>query len=222
MLCDFRRTILPVPVILNRLAAVLLVLIFGILLGSSVRFGHEHHDHELSVQRRNSFDHGHLARLCRKEVQLLPAQLGVRDLSRLEYTAYFDLVTLAQEANRVLDQKGKVVFCDPRTDLYTLNLLTLAFLIAVLLLGQVFELAVVDDLADRRLGGRRYHYKVKSPFPCQVEGLPTLKYPKLVAVVANDPYVSNAQNAFVNKGARIWPGVSSKACYVVSPRSSLE
>ncbi len=50
LLNDFRRVILPVPVILNRLTAVLFVLIFGIFLLTNPRLRKEHHDHHAPVQ----------------------------------------------------------------------------------------------------------------------------------------------------------------------------
>lgn len=191
LLCVLRRVIFPVPVILNRFAAVLLVLIFGIaLLLRRGRLWNQDHDHHASIQRRDPLNGPEIRHRFRELFQLLPAQLGVRDLARLEHAGDLDLVALAEELPRLDDAGLQVVLRNSRTDLYTLNFLLLALLVLALLPFQVLMLAIVDDLAHRRLGRRRNHDEVKPLLAGDAQSLPALENAQLGAIGVDDAYVA--------------------------------
>jgi hypothetical protein len=149
-----RLVIFPLPVILNRFDADLFVRIFGIFFLAHVWLWIEHHDHQASVQSRNAFYCPVIDALLCEQVQFLAPKLRVRDFTSLEHAGHFDLVPLFHELLGFLDLKRKIVFSDPRTDLYTLYLGLLALLILPLLALQVFILAIIDDLGNRRIGRR--------------------------------------------------------------------
>src|SRR5579862_4173897 len=72
LLCDRRRVIFPVPVTLNRFAAVLFVFNFGILLFTYyLWFRREHHDHQPAFHRRRSLHHGEVFHFLRHSVEPL-------------------------------------------------------------------------------------------------------------------------------------------------------
>src|SRR5689334_15540868 len=98
-------------------------------------------------------------------------------LASLEHAGHFDLVPFFQESDRVPDQEAKIVLCDARTDLYTLNFLLLALLILSELALQILVLAVVDDLDHWRLGGWRDHHQIEPFISRDVQGLATLHDP---------------------------------------------
>jgi hypothetical protein len=212
-----RRVIFPVPVILNRFTAVLFVLIFGIfLLGSWLR--DEHHDHHSAIKGRRTFDRCKVHDRLRKLVQLLSAQFGVRDLASLEDARDFDLVALFQEASSLSHTRQQVMLGDTRTDLYTLNFLLLALLVLTQLPFEVFVLTVVDNLAHGGLGGRRDHHQIEPLLSGGTQGLTALHDAQLSTIGIDDSNISEAQNALVYGRARIWAGVSSKSCYLLSPQ----
>jgi len=111
LLNDFRRVIFPVPVILNRLTAVLFVLIFGIFLLAGVRLRHEHHYHEAPIQGWRPLNGSVLDDMLREGVELFLAQLRVRDLTSLEHARHFDLMPFAKEFDRLADVGLQIVLC---------------------------------------------------------------------------------------------------------------
>lgn len=175
LLYDFRRVIFPDPVILNRLAAVLFVFSFGMLLRSSLRLRQKDHDHHLSVKHRRSFHRSQMANHLRKFVQLLAADLGVGHLTCLEHARHLNLVSFFEKPRGVSNQEPDIVLCNERTDLYTLYVLLLFLSVTILLFGLVLVTAVIDDLADRRLGSRRHHHEVQSLLSSDGESLAALE-----------------------------------------------
>jgi len=141
LLFDFRRVIFPDPVTLNLFAAVLFVLIFGILLLSHhTRPRLKNHDHQLAVQTRRSFHGADIVQFLGERVHFAKTDFRVGDFSGSELTCHFDLVSLFDELSRVAREGGQVIFSRARTHLYTLNLLLRALpLLLLLLLGQVLE-----------------------------------------------------------------------------------
>ena len=219
LLCDFRRVIFPVPVILNRLAAVLFVFSFGILLLSyGVWAWDQNHDHQLAVQSGRSLDSRVIRDCSGHALQLLSADFGVRDFTRSKLASDFDLVPLSEELNRVLQEKRYIMLRDARTDLYTLYLGLFFLGLPRLLARQVLVLAVIQDLTDGWLGTGRDHHEVKALLLRMGQSLPALQNAKLFAVGVDHAHVAKSQNAFVHWGARIWAGVSPKSSYVLSPR----
>jgi hypothetical protein len=47
--------------------------------------------------------------------------------------------------------------------------------------------------------------------------LATLQDAELRSIGSNDPHVTESEHTLVDRGSRIWPGVSSKSSYLVSP-----
>jgi len=153
LLCDLRLVILPVPVILNRFDADLFVRIFGIFLLAGLRLRVEHHDHQAPIQSGNPFDGAVVDTHFREHVQFLASKLRVRHFARLEHAGHLDLVALFEESDRLLDLERKIVFSDPRTDLYTFYFELFALLVLAALTFQVLVPSVVDDSTNGRRSG---------------------------------------------------------------------
>ena len=219
LLFDFRRVIFPDPVTLNLLAAVLFVLIFGILLLSKHPWPWlKNHDHQLAVQTRRSLNGANVVQFLGKRVHFAKTDFRVGDFSGSELTRHFDLVSLFDELPRVACEGGQVIFSRARTHLYTLNLLLRAFpFLFLLLLGQVFELAVVDDFAHGRLRLGRNHDKVQPGFTSHVKGLSALDDADLPPIGADDTEVAEPKAPLVDRRALFTLRGSSESCYRQSP-----
>lgn len=88
----FRRVIFPVPVILNRFAAVLFVLIFGIFFRLCLRSWVQKHDHLSSFKRRSSLDNPDLGQVIRKLLHLHFPKVCVWQFPWAEHTDDPDFV----------------------------------------------------------------------------------------------------------------------------------
>jgi len=174
LLNDFRRVIFPVPVILNRLTAVLFVLIFGIFLLCGVRFWGEHHYHKAPIQGWRPLHRSKFDNRFREQVKLLLAQFRVRDLARFEHARHLDFAAFFQESDCLGNVGLQIVLGNTRTDLYTLNFLLFALFIFALLALQVLVLSVVDDSTDRGLGCGTDHDEIKALFFGEGESLTAL------------------------------------------------
>jgi len=220
LLCDFRRVIFPVPVILNRFAAVLLVLIFGMLLSADIGLRQQDHDHELSVQDRYPLRRREIFDLVQELVELLPSEFRVGDFASLKLAGDLNLVPFLEEPNGIPDKKRHVVIRDSRADLYTFKLLLFALLILAELALKVLKLSVVDDLANGRLGSGGNNHEVQPFVPCDLERLPALHDSKLVTFGSDDADVSVFEHPLVYLRARFGTGRSMKSRYVGSPLGS--
>lgn len=218
MLCDARRVIFPVPVILNRFTAVLLVFSFGILLlAPSIRLGHQYHDHQFAIESGSTLHYCKVLHVIGKGFQFSTAELGVSNLTSLEHTGDLNLMTLIKELYSLVHLSRKIVFRNSRTDLYTLYVKLFAFLVLAQLAFEVLVLPVVDDLADGGSGGVGNHNEVEPIVFGHRQRLPTLHDSKLLALWADHSDVSILQHATVDFWAWLLSWGSSKSCYVLSP-----
>lgn len=142
-----RLVILPVPVILNRFAAVLFVLIFGMaFLGTWFR--EQDHYHLLPFENRWPFDDCRFAECFCESIHLVQADLGVGNFPGSKLACHAYLVPFSEELPRIFEQGLHVIFRNTRTHLYTLYILSFALSFLLALLGLVFMLAVVNDFGD--------------------------------------------------------------------------
>src|SRR5574340_1075355 len=175
------RLILPVPVSLTRFAVPLCVLTLGICsllflrgrdLGAGlVRVislrrlsldyfllrGRDQHEHVATLEFRLAFDERELRDLALELLQDGQAALGMHHLTTAEHDGHLDLRAALKEAHDMLLLGLVVVDVDLRTKLDLLDLnprLVLSGLLG-LLLQLVLVLAIVHDLADRRVSVRR-------------------------------------------------------------------
>ena len=213
LLWVFRRVIFPVPVILNRFAAVLFVLIFGIflLLSSGRWLSEQNHGHHSSFHLRSAFDDRDICHKFSEPVQLLPPEFRVSDLTGPEHTRHFNFVALSNELPCFSDTSLDVVFRNTRTNLYTLYfLLGLLFVISQFRF-QVFMLAVVDDSTYRWVSIWGNHHKVKALFSGQCERGSTLHDAKLLVISINHTNFAEPEHTLVDGRTRIGSIVSSKS-----------
>ena len=96
--------------------------------------------------------------------QELLGDLGVRDLAAAEEDGAFDFVALFEEAQRMvlLELVVVVVRVGTELDLFDLDAVLLLLGLVLLLLLEVGVLAVVDDLGDGGLRGRRDENEVET------------------------------------------------------------
>ena len=221
MLCDFRRVIFPDPVTLNRFEAVLFVFSFDFfdifLLRSRMRPRHEHHDHQAAIQRWCPLDRRDVGQEFGHMIELISPEHRVRDLPGPELAGHLDLIPFFQELPSFSSLEAEIMLRDPRAYLYTLYVLLFFLPFPLPLLHFVLVLAMIDDPADRRLGGRRDHHQVEALLLGNVQGLAGLEYAKLGSVGANDAYVAESKTALVNQWTRFGARVSPKSSYLSSP-----
>ncbi len=113
----------------------------------------------------------------------------MNDLSSSEDDRNFDLVTIPEEAKDMFLLKLIIVLIGLRSefDLFDLDMLLLLLRLMLFFLLLVHILAMVHDLAYRRLRCRRDLYEVKSPFISNSERLRDRHDPKLGSSFINDP-----------------------------------
>lgn len=158
----------------------------------------------------------HLKELC----QTLLTQLRVRDFTSPEHARDFDLVAFLEEPEGFAHVGFKIVLRNSRANLYTLNFLLFALLVLAELALVVFVLSVIDDTADRRLGGRAHHNQIEASFSSTVQSVAALHNAKLAAILIDDPDFPVAEDTVIDLGARFRAWRSSKSWYFRSPRQS--
>lgn len=219
LLLDFRRVIFPDPVILNRFAAVLLVLIFGIFLSlAGSRLGAQDHRHEPSVEARGLVNLRNSRQNLRERDHLPLPNFGMRDLACTELAGYLNLVAFRKKLLRLSQEGVQVAPGRAGAHFDALHVLLDLLIFLRLLLGLVLVLAEIDDFADRRLGTRRHHHQVKSRFSRQVQRLTTLKDANLAAVRTDDANVTETKDTLVDRGPLITLRGSAEPVYVRAPR----
>lgn len=224
LLYALRRRILPVPVILNRLAAVLHVFNLFPICSSFLRrrflVGADDQGHLLAFKAGRLVNLNRVSQLLEKPIQLLNADFRVRDLSCPKLDEESNLVALIQELSRVLQEDLQVMPSGARTHLYTLNVLrfTLVLVLFVSLFGFVLVLTVVDDAANWRLGVRGNENEVEAHILGHLKRFAGGYDAYLLPFGSYEPDVRMAQTALVDHGPWFGPDVStSKPSYLASP-----
>ncbi len=146
----------------TRGSVVLLVLVRG-----------EDHDHPPAFHFRLLVDAGNLLKLLNHPAQQVHSLVLVDDVAPLELDVRLDLVAVFQEFAGVIDLEVEVVLLGPGPEAELLHLHGLRLLPAplLLLLLLVAVLAVVEDLADGRVGVRRNLHEIEFVVAGAVEGL---------------------------------------------------
>ncbi len=134
--------------------------------------------------------------------EFLPTKLRVRNFSRLELTGDTHLVSVLQESDGVPGHVRKVVIRDSRADLYTLYVLLLALMLTLAPLQLVLIAAVVDDPANRGIGGLGYKDEVQAMVFCHGESFSRGGNSDLLALRVNQPDFAESKETLVDH----WPG----------------
>jgi hypothetical protein len=180
------RITLPVPVILNRLAAARFVFIFG-MISLPFRFsffaarcpgyldvpGSEKHDQRPAFRMRRLLHDSPGTEQIDHPLQDTFTQVLVHDLPPAEQDGHFDFRSVSQELLDLANLGFQVMRVDPGTQADLLDfdrLLPLArFSFPPALLVAVF--AVIHDPADRRTRIGLDFYQIEPPFTSQAQGL---------------------------------------------------
>src|SRR5205823_2558932 len=136
-------------------------------------FRRQHHDDLSAFEAGLGFDFGDLDRVAFHPLEQLLAQFLMRHLAAAEPKGYLDLVALIEEAPDRLHLHVVIVIVDHGAHLDLLDLDDLLLLAGFggLLLLLIFELAVIENLAHRRLGIGRQFDEIETGFLGQRQGL---------------------------------------------------
>ncbi len=171
LLCPLARISFPVPVMVNRLAAVLRVFILGIRLLRDgwlgytrklgrffpCRGGGKDHNKAPALLSRRFFQQGLVLNLRRETFQQAHTKLGMSDFAPSKVDCYLNFVPILQ---KFLDEtyfKLNVVLVDAgaHADLADLHPALVFPCLPLFFRLLIFELAVVENTTNRRLRCRR-------------------------------------------------------------------
>ena len=183
------------------------------------RLARRHHHHDLAAFHfRKLLDLGDFLEIVLHAFQQVGAAILVGHFPPAKAQRHLDLVALLEEALHRLDLHLIVVVVDvgPHLDLLDLDDLLLLLGLGLFLLLLVFVLAVIKDLAHRRLGVRRDLDKVKAGLLCDGERPVGRDDTALLAGVVNQKNLGNrdilvdARPVVLGRGGGDW-----SACYVL-------
>ncbi len=132
----------------------------------------DHHNHLTAFHFRHVFNLAEFFRVFGDTFQKLTTQILVRHLATAEPQGHFHLVTILKEPDHIAHLDFVVMHIGAGTEFYFLDLngfLLLAGFGFPLLLF-VFELAIIHDLTDGRIGIRRNLDEIKSGFSGHIHG----------------------------------------------------
>jgi hypothetical protein len=114
----------------------------------------DYHDHLPSLEPRKGLDLGDLRGVTLDPIEHVHAQFLMRHLTTPKSKRDLDFVTLVQEFVNTAHFYLIVILVDVWTklDLFDLDHSLLFLRLVLLLLGFVFELPIIEDLANRRVG----------------------------------------------------------------------
>ncbi len=132
----------------------------------------DHHNHLTAFHFRHVFNLAEFFRVFGDTFQKLTTQILVRHFATAEPQGHFHLVTILKELDHVAHLDLVVMHIGARTEFYFLDfngfLLFAGFGFPLLLF--VFELAIIHDLTDGRIGIRRNLDEIKSGFSGHIHG----------------------------------------------------
>src|SRR5438270_1722366 len=177
--------------------------------GSSPLVWCEHHDHVAAVELGGRFHLRPRGQLLGDAVQDPLAQLGVGHLPSPEHDRDLHLVALVEELTHLACLGVEVAAPDlgPVLHLLDRDVAGLAARLLVALGRFVLPFAVVEDLADRRVGHRGHLDEVKVELPGDVKRLGQGLDPELAAVGVDEAHLSGP-DAVVDADL-----VVSRCCY---------
>src|SRR5256714_108900 len=161
-----------------------------------------HHRHLPPFHARELLDLGDFVEVVLDPHKHVHAELLVRQLAPAEPHRYFDLVALFDELVHAAHLDRVIVVIDARAQLDFLDLddlLLLAGFVFFLLLF-VFELAVIEDLADRRIGIRRYFDEIETGSGCHGERFTAPDDPHHLALLVDKAH-ANAADLVIDAGS---------------------
>src|SRR5258708_31359767 len=120
-------------------------------------FRRHHHDHLAAFHARELLDLGDRVEIVLDPHQHVHAEILVRQLAAAEAHGDLHLIAFADETDHAAHLDVVIVLIDAgaQLDLLDLDDLLLLARLVLLFLLLVFVLAVIEDLADRRIGARR-------------------------------------------------------------------
>jgi hypothetical protein len=176
----------------------------------------DHHHHLAAFQARHGFHLAGIADIGSDPVQKLKTKLLVRHFTATEAKRDFDLVALFEELQHRAHLHVVIMGIGSGTELDFLDLDDLLFLagFGFALLGFVFELAEIHDLADRRLGVRRNLDQIETGFfgHCHCAGG---GHHTDIFAISPDETDFRGTDAFIDTGAgfALWRGIVGSASY---------
>ncbi len=133
----------------------------------------KHDGHSAPFHSGLLIDLAHILQFRDEPREKLSALFLVHNRSSPELHACLDLMPAFQKLTRMLGLEFEIVLVRMRPEAYFLEDNGVLFLprLLLLLLLLVTVFAIVDDLADRRIGIWCNFYKIQAPFPGQFQGI---------------------------------------------------
>ena len=146
------------------------------------------HDHLTPLHLRHLLDLGQRIRFLTDAVEHLHAEMLVHHLTAAKTQRHLDLVSLFQETAHRLHLHVVIVLLDvgAKLDLLDVDRLLLLARFALLFLRFVFHLAVVEDLADRRIDVSRDLDKIQACVGCFADRIPYRDDAELIAILVDE------------------------------------
>src|SRR5438105_4737188 len=169
----------------------------GALRLQPARIGRENHEQQAALEPGRLLDDGDVLQVLGTAGEDRLTDLAVGDLAPAEHHRAARLVPLFEELADGLRLEPVIVLFGLRTDLHFLELhhRLLLLRLAGFLLRLVLELAVVHDLADRRLRHRRDLDQVEAVFSCFGEGCLEGQDTQLLSLWTDDSKFTGADSA---------------------------
>jgi len=141
---------------------------------------HKHHRHAPAQLTRGGFHFAHRRQCVAHIKHLSKRQVAMRHLPAAKQHRELDLVPLTEKLARFGKFDVKVVRIDVRThaNFFEFTLLGVASVLLLFLVLLILPLAVVLDLAHRRVGHRRDFHQIQSRVPRALLRLVQGKHPK--------------------------------------------
>ena len=149
-----------------------------------------------------------LADLTEQAGHFRPAHFLMRHFAAAMENHGANFVTFAEKPNDLVLADLIIVFRGRRPELHFLELRTaaaLALLVRLLVL-LIKKLAVIGDLANRRIGRRRNFHQIQTPFACHTKRFIWLHHSELATLLINDPDFTRP-NPLVDAGAITLPEI---------------
>lgn len=182
--------------------------------------GTQDHGHRATIHGRMLLDLSDFTKKIRDPLHDVATDVGVNDFPSTEHHSDLDLVAFTEEPldSLNLDIEVMSVRFWAELDLFDLDRLLLLLGLVRPLLLIVLELAIVHDLADRRICVGRNLYQIEAGIICHDHRTFRCHNTDILAVSANKPDF-RCPDPFVDPGARVslWWRVMRSASYDLYP-----
>jgi hypothetical protein len=148
----------------------------------------EKRHHDIRFHSRSNFDQRMIGNFLQKPVHFCAANFLMRHFAAAMEDHRLNLVPLTQKLNDLVLANLVVMFrgCRPELDFLELRTLLVFALLMRFLVGLVKVLAVVGDLANRRIGGRRDFHQVQPPITGKLDRFKWRHHTQLSAIFVHN------------------------------------